>query len=124
MTALALPSQHVVLPEWGLLPRQEFWVTTVDAPWEIGAAGSGWWTVLPRGFETDIATIPWWGRTIVKPDDPRIAFPASLHDWLLRQRVEQRFAAGEFYRALRLFDVQAGKARLMYLAVVAASDEW
>ena len=117
-------AQHVITPEWGLLPRREFWVTSREASIEMGRAGSGLTFVIDAGFETDIATIPWWARTVVKPDDPRIALAAVYHDALLIAAWEQRTAAGEFYRVLRLSGVPRWKCVLMYPAVLAASDEW
>lgn len=110
--------------EWALKPGSVFWVTLGRMPWELGFKGSGRWVIVEAGFDTDLASIPWWGRWLINPADPAIIRAAVLHDALLRCGWHQQSAAGEFHAALRAGDVPRWKCSIMYFAVVAAIDRW
>lgn len=114
-----------------------------------GAYGDRW--TIPVGFTTDLASIPWWARWLVDTWGAHTG-AALLHDWLrylarlnadallaLEARlgvpqapVTERQSDGLFRRTLRLGDMPAPLAWLMYLAVRLEShfsggmgrDEW
>lgn len=79
---------------------------------------------VPAQFETDLATIPWWGRWLFNPGDAQVAKAAIVHDALLAAGWEQRIAAGVFYAMLRNDGVTVLGARIMAAAVVYASSNW
>jgi hypothetical protein len=41
------------------------------------------WLIIPTGFETDLASIPWPASTLLRPSDVNPAAPV-VHDWLYR----------------------------------------
>lgn len=50
--------------------------------YEIGHLGSRDYVDIPRGFDTDLCTVPWFARPFI-PMSGKVAKPALLHDWLL-----------------------------------------
>lgn len=61
--------------------RGEFLVHTAFT-YEIGHLGSGDAVTVPVGYNTDLASAPWFARPFV-PIAGKLAKPALLHDWLL-----------------------------------------
>jgi len=53
--------------------------------------------VIPEGFETDLASIPWPVCLIFRPDGPW-ARAAVLHDWLYSDVQVSRFLADAMFR--------------------------
>lgn len=51
--------------------------------YEVGELGSGQLIVVPAGFATDLASIPWPARGLLPPDGPW-AKAAVVHDYLYR----------------------------------------
>lgn len=50
--------------------------------YEVGYLGSGDKIVIPKGFKTDLCSIPWFARPFIPLSGP-YAKPALLHDWLI-----------------------------------------
>lgn len=50
--------------------------------YDVGFEGSGDMIVVPVGFVTDLASIPWFARPFL-PNGGPVAKAAILHDWLL-----------------------------------------
>lgn len=95
--------------------------------------------IVPAGFVTDFASIPWWARWVLSPTGKHNR-AAVLHDYLYRiavGRIEsttdpaavrddlpawlsRRDADRIFLRALRELGVPEWQARTMYLGVRAA----
>lgn len=50
--------------------------------YDVGHLGSGETILVPKGFVTDLCSVPWFARWLV-PLSGRLAKPALLHDWLL-----------------------------------------
>lgn len=80
--------------------------------------------IVPKGFQTDLASIPQALRWFVSNDDRRIIRPAIVHDWIYcnrgqvaNRRYTRKDADKLFYRTLRAEGVSKGKAKLMYYAV-------
>lgn len=78
---------------------------------------------VPKGFVTDLASIPKALRWFVSNDDYRVIRPAIIHDWLyLKHRVDggsisRAQADLLFYEMLRVEGMGVIKAKLMYAAV-------
>ena len=82
--------------------------------YDVGRLGSGDRIVVPAGFVTDFASVPWWARGLFAPFD-RAAKAAVLHDWLW-SRGSPRHAA-VFAEALAVLRVPAWKRAVMAAAV-------
>jgi len=41
--------------------------------------------VIPKGYRTNFASIPWYGRIFISPIDPDIVIAALVHDWLVQE---------------------------------------
>lgn len=52
--------------------------------YDVGHLGSGDTVAVPRGFVTDLASIPWFARSFISISG-RVAKPALLHDYLLTE---------------------------------------
>jgi hypothetical protein len=99
------------------------WCVVGDMTFHLGKVG-GAPLVVPAGFVTDLASIPWAFQWLFSPNDPSTVEAAVIHDALLTQEYDQRVAAGEFYRALTRGTSPSWKRRLFYFAVLLASTEW
>jgi hypothetical protein len=72
---------------------------------------------VPRGFRTDLASVPRIFRSIVD-NDGEVSAAAVLHDWLYsEQEFPRRECDAIFLEALALSDVGALKRGIMWLAV-------
>lgn len=73
---------------------------------------------VPKGFETDFASVPKGFRWLIDNDGPGIRHAAILHDFLYRER---KFARSDadllFWAAMRTANMPAWKAGLAYWAV-------
>lgn len=73
--------------------------------------------VIPAGFETDGASIPWWARWKFDPWG-RVGLSAVLHDYLLSLPTMPKWEADlAFLAALRSQGVPAFMSTLFYFAV-------
>jgi hypothetical protein len=112
------------------------WCLTAGLHWEVGYQGSGLWIVVPEGFVTDLASVPWWARWLRDPNRPETAKAAAVHDWMTPTKAERaaeyrplwdnRTGAGEFYSCLKAGGLGLFERKLYYFAVVLgiARDEW
>jgi hypothetical protein len=110
------------------------WCLTADLHWEVGHEGSGLWVLVPAGFVTDLASIPWWAQWLLNPYAPEMAKASAVHDWLTPSRDEgpvadarrwtQQTSAGEFFSALRADAVPRWRRVAVYLGVLVGIDEW
>lgn len=99
-------------------PAGSLW--TLDSPlqWELLRKGSGLVVTVPAGFQTDLASIPWWARGLFNPEDPAYAKAAILHDYLLSDPGNSRLdCAAVFHDALEACGVSTWRAVVMTLAV-------
>jgi hypothetical protein len=89
------------------------WVVISELVWQDGQGR----IVVPRGFVTDLASIPPPARSILDVNGPSRA-PAVLHDWLYCSRIVGRSLADElFRRALRSRGVGAIERNIFWSAV-------
>ena len=73
--------------------------------------------IIPAGFETDGASIPWWARWKFDPWG-RVGLSAVLHDYFLSLPAMPKWEADlAFLAALRSEGVPAFQATVMYFAV-------
>ena len=99
------------------------WCLVEEYKHEVGKVSSGLFVTVPDGFVTDLASIPSWLQWLINPFDPKSNTAAVVHDYLLVEQYEQRFAAAEFYRRLTLDGFGKVKKFLFFLAVLAFSRE-
>lgn len=94
------------------------WETVAPLWFEIGGKGSGALVCVPRGFETDLATIPGLARIFFNPADPRFARAAVIHDYLLSlPDFSPLTAAIAFRDALRAAKAPAWRVAMMVTSV-------
>jgi hypothetical protein len=83
---------------------------------------------VPAGFETDLGSIPAWGRWMISPSDPGCAQAYVLHDYLNTITAKRRpgfgvlssvAAAAVLYDAMRCNYVPVWKATTIHTAVLA-----
>lgn len=74
---------------------------------------------IPKGFETDLASIPRWYWSILSPNNTSLVAPAILHDYLYACETyfTQKESDDIFYTAMIANEVNSFTAYQMYLAV-------
>lgn len=73
--------------------------------------------VVPRGFITDLASIPRWARWAI-PVNGRHRLAAVVHDYLCRERIGDRVEADKvFLEAMTILNVKLWRRLVMYWAV-------
>jgi len=75
--------------------------------------------VVPRGFKTDLASIPRFMWPVFSPGDYDVIAPAVLHDWhyCCSKEVDRLKADDIFYYGLRWHGMGMFKALMYYFAV-------
>ena len=63
------------------LARRRKWVLTEDLWFGLEGPDGPSWLIVPKGFTTDLASIPWPFSAILRPSDVNPAAPV-VHDWL------------------------------------------
>ena len=83
---------------------------------EVGRLGSGFAITVPAGFESDLASVPWWALRLI--DVGALARSAVLHDYL-RERLAFSKIEGDaiFLTAMAAESVKAWQRELVYAAV-------
>jgi hypothetical protein len=85
--------------------------------YEVGHRGSGHLLIVPPGFETDFASVPFGFRWLV-PVVGRHGKAAVLHDWLYETHIVSRRRADEiFFEAMGVLGVPAWRKWLAWAAV-------
>jgi hypothetical protein len=79
---------------------------------------SGKVIVVPKWFQTDFASVPWYGQFAVNTDGPT-ARAAIVHDWLyaVGEKDKRKDADDIFYRAMLKWGVSEFEANIAYQAV-------
>ena len=107
-------TDHVLVQPGGAL-----WRLAAPLAWDIGKKGSGLTFVVPAGFASDLASVPWYARWLFNPADPRFAKASILHDAMLADPNFSRLtAAAEFAQALAADEVRVWRCVVMGLAVL------
>jgi len=95
------------------------WELMSPLRWEIGKKDSGHVYEVKPGFETDLASIPWWGRWAIDRGDARLAKAAILHDSMHNDgEYSPITASAEFTAALLADGCKKWWAIIMGLAVL------
>lgn len=115
MSSFTAPLVVTVLPEE--LRGLGLFALYLPFSYDVGFEGSGETIVVPAGFRTDFASIPWFARAFI-PICGRIAKPAMLHDWLLSRGDPRAHAV--FDEALEV----AGVSPLLRWSMVTAVTLW
>ena len=109
-------------------PGHWLWILAEPIVWQVhDAAGNNTGSItVPDGFDTDLGSIPWFGRWLFSPADAQCAQAYILHDWLLDDwgKGRQIEAAGVFYQALKALNVPQWRRMVQTVAVIAAIDTW
>lgn len=86
--------------------------------YHVGELGSDDVIVVPSGFVTDFASIPWFARWLFAPFD-KSAKAAVVHDWLLGfPRTRSRREIDRIFReAMCVLDVRPWRCWVMWAAV-------
>lgn len=93
--------------------RGEFCVH-VPFSYEVGHLGSGDLITVPKGYVTDLVSVPWFARPFI-PLSGRLAKPALLHDWLFEQKDKR--ASSIFLEAMLVNEVPVGIAYFLFYFV-------
>ena len=76
-----------------------------------------WGVRVPAGFITDLASVPWFARSIV-PRWGRFGAAAIVHDWYYKdQHVERDYADLVFYQMMAEDGVWWWRRQVIYAAV-------
>lgn len=102
------------------------WALAEPLVWEVRGPESSFTISVPAGFDTDLGSIPWWGRWLINPADPQLSKAFVLHDYILQAfgPEKQPFAASQLYEALRALDCPRWMRKVIVAAVVVAIDDW
>jgi hypothetical protein len=83
---------------------------------EIGRVGSGFGIIVPAGFESDLASVPWWALHLVNVG--ALARSAVLHDFLREQLAFSKVEGDAiFLTAMAADSVRAWQRELVFAAV-------
>ncbi len=83
---------------------------------EIGRVGSGFGITVPAGFESDLASVPWWALHLVNVG--ALARSAVLHDFLREQLAFSKVEGDAiFLTAMAADSVRAWQRELVFAAV-------
>ena len=96
---------------------RRFYRLTRDLTYDVGKEGSSLSVTVPKGFETDLCSIPALGRVIFSPDGPE-ATAGALHDFLYREGLVSRFMADWIFReALKVLGIPTWRRAIIFCAV-------
>ena len=99
------------------LPKINRWKTRRKLVYFVGEEYSEDKIVVPRGFITDLASVPWPFSMFV-PKSGKYNAPAVLHDFICSQKIRSRAECDRiFLEAMEVVGVPLFKRRIMYRAV-------
>lgn len=89
-----------------------------DVVYEVGHRGSPWAITIPKGYETDFASIPWWATWAI-PKAGKSNGAALLHDFAYSNLLDLPRSEADFMfrRALVISGVNPFTAWAMFVAV-------
>lgn len=80
--------------------------------------------IIPSGYITDFASIPWWFRSVISSLGKH-SIAALVHDFLYDQRIGTRMEADKIFLKLMLhYNVTKAKAYVMYWGVRIGGRSW
>ena len=96
--------------------EKNLWKTDRELVYYVDKEGEGKKIVVPKGFTTDLASVPWPASMII-PKSGRYNSAAVLHDYLYWSKLFSRQKADLiFYQAMRILGVPFIKRWVMYHA--------
>jgi hypothetical protein len=101
------------------IPGRSTWRLTADLRFECVIGGKVRRFTVPKGYETNFASTPWYIRWLFPADGPWTPI-AVVHDWLYSQGLaggSRLFADTVFLEGLRMLSVPEIMAVPMYLGV-------
>ncbi len=101
------------------IPKNGYWILTDDVRVSVDYGNKRYTYFIPKGFETDFASVPrflWW---LVAPTDYPLLRASLLHDYLYRtsKRHSREWADRVFVKLATEDGLPKWKAALVYLAV-------
>ncbi|GAB3761310.1 DUF1353 domain-containing protein [Spirosoma pomorum] len=91
--------------------EQDRWLTLFPS-WFLA---NGQYILIPAGYKSDFASIPWWTPNIVIPVGGLSAMPAIAHDWMYESGcVSRKLADDTFRRLLKQTGMAGWQYNLMY----------
>jgi len=99
------------------LPKRNLWKTRRELIYFVGEEYSEDRIVVPRGFLTDLASVPWPASMLI-PKSGRFNSAAVLHDWLYTEQKRSRLECDNiFLEAMQVLEVNWFKRNIMHRAV-------
>ena len=99
------------------LPKTNTWVTEREFTYYVGKKGSDDKVMVPKGFHTDLASVPWPASMII-PKSGRGNQAAVLHDYLYYCHDRERKNCDcIFLESMKVLGVSWWKRKTMYRAV-------
>lgn len=99
------------------LPKKNMWRTTRQFTYYVGEEGSDDKITVPKGFTTDLASVPWPAEMII-PKSGKYNQSAVLHDYgYFKQERSRKEVDAIFLEAMGVLGVPWAKRRIMWLAV-------
>lgn len=99
------------------LPKTNTWETMREFTYDVGLEGSKDSITVPKGFKTDLASIPWPASMFI-PIVGRYNQSAILHDFLYSTQERLRKEADKiFLESMKVLEVHWFKRNIMFFAV-------
>jgi len=75
--------------------------------------------LVPRGFQSDLASIPKWAQWALEPAAKGLARPSILHDYYYRvpNQYNRKYADNLMYDAMMTMGYSTVKAKIVYYSV-------
>jgi hypothetical protein len=75
--------------------------------------------IVPRGFQSDLASIPSWAHWAIGPSEEGLARPSILHDYYYRipNQYTRKYADNLMYDAMMELGYSTIKANIVYYSV-------
>lgn len=122
-----IDNKPLTVAAWRDEQGKPIWITSEEFTYEIGPKNSGWTITVPRGFETDLGSIPRLVRWLWNPSNPRCARAYVLHDYINQltgqfmpnwaEGVSSQFAAAILYEVLTLEGEPLWSRKTQYFGV-------
>lgn len=99
------------------IPSTNLWMTDREFSYFVGEENSQDKITVPKGFTTDLASVPWPASMFIPPDG-RYNQAAVLHDYLYSIQTRPRIGCDRiFLEAMKILGVNVIKRLIMYKAV-------
>lgn len=122
LSARAYLIYGIQLPLWSEIEESDKGgLVVLNSPWYIKVTTEKdgvFYGQYETGFYYDQASIPWWARSFIDNDDPRLAVAAALHDGLFRTQKTSFETANSFFMQIAILEgLSTIKAKIAFKAV-------